>query len=184
MNWCAMTMKQHFEQLAQYNAWANARLYEAAFAMSEVDYRRDMGAFFHSMHGTLNHILLADRIWLKRLTGTGEHPNALDTILYEHRRELAEARADEDDRIIHYVDSLDNNQLGEKFSYSTTSGARHAQQLDRVLTHFFNHQTHHRGQAHAILSIWSGKEPPPLDLLYMQRGIEAPTLRELVPAGA
>ena len=68
-------MKAYFEQRAAYNRWANARLYEAAFSLSEADYRRDVGAFFKSMHGTLNHLLLTDRLWLKRLTGEGEHPN-------------------------------------------------------------------------------------------------------------
>ena len=66
-NWCAV--KAHFEQFAAYNRWANARLYHAALALSDADYRRDVGAFFKSMHGTLNHLLVADRLWLKRLTG-------------------------------------------------------------------------------------------------------------------
>jgi uncharacterized damage-inducible protein DinB len=68
-------MKAHFEQFAAYNQWANARLYEAALALDDVEYRRNVGAFFKSMHGTLNHLLLTDRIWLKRLTGEGEHPD-------------------------------------------------------------------------------------------------------------
>ncbi|MEA2821873.1 MAG: hypothetical protein QOJ86_3877 [Bradyrhizobium sp.] len=89
-------MKSYFEQRAAYNRWANARLYEAALSLSEADYRRDVGAFFKSMHGTLNHLLLTDRLWLKRLTGEGEHPNQLNAIIYEDRRALALARADED----------------------------------------------------------------------------------------
>jgi len=64
-------MKAYFEQRAAYNRWANARLYEAALSLSDADYRRDVGAFFKSMHGTLNHLLLTDRLWLKRLTGEG-----------------------------------------------------------------------------------------------------------------
>ena len=98
-------MKAHFERLAAYNRWANARLYEAAFALSDADYRRDVGALFKSMHGTLNHLLLTDRIWLKRLTGEGDHPNRLDAIIHESRRDLALARLDEDDRIMRYVDT-------------------------------------------------------------------------------
>src|SRR5262245_6897568 len=82
-------MKAHLQRLAAYNRWANSRFYEAAFALSETDYRRDVGAFFKSMHGTLNHLLLTDRICLKRLTGD---PNRLDAILYDGRRELALAR--------------------------------------------------------------------------------------------
>ena len=101
-------MKQHFEQFASYNRWANARLYEAAFALPDDDYRRNVRAFFRSMHGTLNHLVLTDRIWMKRLTGEGDHPDRLDAILYEDRAELARARADEDDRIVRYIASLDD----------------------------------------------------------------------------
>ena len=79
-------MKSHFEQFAAYNQWANARLYEAALALSDADYRRNVGAFFGSMHGTLNHLLATDRIWFKRLTGEGDHPNRLDAIIHEKSR--------------------------------------------------------------------------------------------------
>jgi uncharacterized damage-inducible protein DinB len=88
-------MKAHFEQFAAYNRWANARLYEAALALDDAAYRRDVEAFFKSLHRTLNHLLLTDRIWLKRLTGEGEHPNRLDAIIYEDRCHLPIAQADE-----------------------------------------------------------------------------------------
>jgi uncharacterized damage-inducible protein DinB len=170
-------VKAHFEQCAAYNRWANARLYEAALAMSDADYRRDVGVFFKSMHGTLNHLLLTDRIWLKRLTGEGEHPNRLDAIIHEDRRALALARADEDDRLVRYVASLDDASLHGVHGYATTSGTHFEQRRSDILAHLFNHQTHHRGQAHAILSICTGREPPPLDLLLMQRGARPPDLR-------
>lgn len=170
-------MKSRFEQLAAYNKWANARLYEAAFALPEADYRRDVGAFFKSLHGTLNHLLVADRIWMKRLTGEGEHPHKLNAIIHEDRRQLALARADEDDRIIRFVASLDEAALAGTLKYATTSGKPFEQNRADVLSHFLNHQTHHRGQAHTILSIVTGKEPPSLDLLAMQRGGTAPDLR-------
>jgi uncharacterized damage-inducible protein DinB len=79
-------MKNNFQQLASYNRWANTRLYAAALALNEVDYRRDVGAFFKRLHGTLNHLLLTDRLWLKRLTGNGDHPAALDAIIHRLRR--------------------------------------------------------------------------------------------------
>jgi uncharacterized damage-inducible protein DinB len=170
-------MKTHFEQCALYNQWANARLFEAALALSDADYRRDVGAFFKSMHGTLNHLLLVDRLWLKRLTGEGHHPNHLDAIIYEERRALALARADEDDRIIGYVGSLDDASLDGMQKYTNTSGKPFEDRRRDILAHLFNHQTHHRGQAHTILSICTGREPPPLDLMVMQRGRAAPDLR-------
>jgi len=173
-------MKARFEQLAAYNRWANARLYEAALALSEADYRRDVGAFFKSMHGTLNHLLAADRIWMKRLTGEGEAPDRVDAIIHEDRRQLARARADEDDRIVRFVTTLDEAALAGTLRYATTSGKPFEQPRADILSHFFNHQTHHRGQAHTILSICTGKEPPVLDLLAMQRGGVAPDLRALV----
>jgi uncharacterized damage-inducible protein DinB len=114
-------MKAHFEQFAAYNRWANARLYQAAFALSDTDYRRDVGAFFKSMHGTLNHLPVTDRIGLKRLTGEGDHPNQFDAIIHDDRRALAVARADEDDRIIRYVASLDEAMLDGLQEYKTTS---------------------------------------------------------------
>ena len=173
-------MKAQFEQLAVYNRWANARLYEAAFALSDADYRRDVGAFFKSLHGTLNHLLLTDRLWLKRLTGEGDHPDRLDAILYEERGALALARASEDDRIVRYVASLDDAALDGLHRYATTSGKPFEQKRRDILAHVFNHQTHHRGQAHTILSICTGREPPGLDLLGLQRGGAAPDLRSLV----
>ena len=61
-------MKKHYHTFAGYNAWANRRLYEAAGTLSDAEYRADRGAFFKSMHGTLNHLLATDRIWMKRFT--------------------------------------------------------------------------------------------------------------------
>ena len=172
-------MKAHFEQCAAYNRWANARLYEAALKLEESDYRRNVGAFFKSMHGTLNHLLLTDLLWLKRLTGEGDHPKQLDAILYEDRRVLALARAEEDERIVRYVASLDEAALNGMHKYSNTAGQPFEQRRREILAHLFNHHTHHRGQAHTILSICTGREPPSLDLLLLQRGIRAPDLRAL-----
>lgn len=172
-------MKAHFEQCAAYNRWANARVYEAALALNDSDYRRNVGAFFKSMHGTLNHLLLTDRVWLKRLTGEGDHPKRLDAIIHEDRRALALARADEDERILRYVASLDDAALNGIHKYATTSGQPFEQRRRDILAHLFNHQTHHRGQAHTILSICTGREPPSIDLLLLQRGVAAPDLRAL-----
>jgi uncharacterized damage-inducible protein DinB len=172
-------MKSHFVQLASYSRWANARLYEAALALDEADYRRNVGAFFKSLHGTLNHLLVTDRIWMKRLAGEGQHPDRLDAIIHEDRQQLALARADEDERIVRFVASLEEADISGSLKYSTTSGKPFEQARSEILAHLFNHQTHHRGQAHTILSICTGKEPPSLDLLGMQRGLPAPDLRSL-----
>jgi len=167
---------ENFKQLADYNHWANRRLYAAALALPDERYRHRTGVFFGSLHGTLNHLLLADRIWLKRLTGEGEHPLRLDAILFEDRNELARARMAEDARLKRVVSGYSEADLAAAVSYKTRSGAPHQQALKDILLHLFNHHTHHRGQAHACCSILTGREPPSLDLLAFQRGVPAPDL--------
>ena len=78
----------HFRMFGRYNAWANGRLYAAAARLSVEQYRADRGAFFKSVHGTLNHLLVTDRIWMQRFTGTGDAPNRLDAVLFETFDEL------------------------------------------------------------------------------------------------
>jgi uncharacterized damage-inducible protein DinB len=168
---------ENFRQLAAYNHWANRRLYGAAMALPEPEYRRPVGVFFGSLHGTLNHLLLTDRLWLKRLTGKGEHPDRLDAILYEDRHALLRARVAEDARLTNVVGGYRETELAEAVSYQTTSGKPQSQPLRDILLHLFNHQTHHRGQAHACVSILTGAEPPSLDLLAFQRGAPAPELQ-------
>lgn len=167
---------ENFRQFADYNHWANRRLYGAALAMPDEAYRRRTGVFFGSLHGTLNHLLLTDRVWLKRLTGEGEHPNRLDAILFEELKDLLRARLAEDARLKRVVGGYSEADLGEAVSYQTMSGQQQRQKLQDILLHLFNHQTHHRGQAHACCSIVAGQEPPSLDLLAFQRGVPAPEL--------
>jgi uncharacterized damage-inducible protein DinB len=167
----------NFRQLADYNHWANRRIHAAALAMPEEQYRRRTGVFFGSLHGTLNHLLLTDRVWLRRLTGEAEHPNRLDAILLEDRHELASARTAEDARLKRVIGGYSEADLAEPVSYQTMSGAPQRQVLGEILLHLFNHQTH-RGHAHACCSIVTGREPPSLDLLQFQRGAPAPGLTD------
>ncbi len=162
-------MKRHFQMLADYNAWVNERLYDAAAGLADADYRADHGAFFGSLHGTLNHLLVGDRIWMQRFTGKGEAPARLDAILYEDLAELRQARQAEDRRIVGYIGALSDADLAASLRYhSTRSPAEIEQELAPLLMHFFNHQTHHRGQAHGILTRIKG-EAPSFDLLVYQR---------------
>ena len=137
--------------------------------MPDADYRADRGAFFKSVHGTLNHLLVADRIWLKRFSGRGDAPNRLDAILFENLDDLRDARHREDERIIAYIDSLSEADLGGRIRYKTiTNPVEIEQPLAPALIHFFNHQTHHRGQVHGLLTGF-GLEAPSLDLILFQR---------------
>src|SRR6266567_8729614 len=102
-----MTPVAHYRMFGRYNAWANSRLYDATARLSAAQYRADRGAFFKSVHGTLNHLLATDRIWMKRFTGEGEAPDRLDAILHERLADLRAARESEDQRIVRWIDGLD-----------------------------------------------------------------------------
>lgn len=159
----------HLRTMATYNGWANRRLYAAAATLPDAAYRQTAGAYFGSLHGTLNHLLVADRIWLRRLTGVGDAPDRMDAILADRLEELRLVCEAENARVQAYVSSLSAVELDASFDYATTSGARQCQPRWTALVHLFNHQTHHRGQAHAILTRLGMEDPPPLDLLIMQR---------------
>lgn len=162
-------MKAHFVMMANYNEWANARLFRAAGTLKEALYRKEVGAYFGSLHGTLNHLLVADRIWMRRLTGRGEHPEELNALLFEDLPSLRAARVEEDRRIIAFVQSLDELAFEEAWDYRTLNGTPQRQRRREILAHLFNHETHHRGQAHTILTVLGVAEPEPLDLLIMLR---------------
>jgi len=160
---------QHYRMFAAYNRWANERIYDAAEYLSDEEWERDVRAFFGSICGTLNHVLVADRIWMHRFTGTGETHRTLSEMPHPRFAELKTARGAMDERIVDYADSLDEETLGGLFSYvSITNPTEITQPLAPALAHFFNHQTHHRGHAHMILSVLE-HEPPPLDLIYFLR---------------
>ena len=164
-------MKARYTMFAGYNAWANRRLYEAAAQLDDADYRADRGVFFKSMHGTLNHLLTADWVWMRRFTGQGPSPDRLDTINHERLADLRAAREAEDRRIVAYVDGLDEAQLAGSIRYRRVSTPEEfVQPLMPALDHFFNHQTHHRGQAHSVLCSF-GRRDLVLDLLAYQREV-------------
>lgn len=164
-------MKAHFEMMASYNAWANRRLYDAAATLSDTDYRADLGAFFKSVNGTLNHIHVGDLLWLARFRSTPQPPFGLDEIVNDDRMELAAARWVLDADIIRFIDTLTEESLASDFTYTMiTMPGTVTQRLAPALTHFFNHQTHHRGQVHVLLTQLTGTAPP-LDLIYFQREV-------------
>ncbi|ACI54371.1 putative damage-inducible protein DinB [Rhizobium sp. BK619] len=162
-------MLRQYRMFASYNRWANAQVYAAAADLSDAEFRSDRGAFFGSLHRTLNHLMVADRIWMKRFTGTGEAPTSLDAILYEERHALAAARKTEDERIIAWTGVLNEARLAADFTYSPVSQPIEiTQPLWTALSHLFNHQTHHRGQCHMTLTAL-GKPSLGLDLIYFLR---------------
>ena len=174
-------MKSRYDMFAGYNRWANARIYDAAATLSDADYRADRGAFFKSVHGTLNHLLVGDRIWMQRFTGMGEAPARLDAILYDDFAALRLARRAEDERIAAWIGSLSEADLQGTFRYRTlTNPTTIEQPRAPALDHFFNHQTHHRGLAHGLLSGLLGNErTPSLDLINYQRETNLGGIRKI-----
>jgi uncharacterized damage-inducible protein DinB len=140
-----------------------------AAALTDEEYRRNVGAYFKSLHGTLNHLLTADLIWLHRLTGTGVYPGKLDAVVCEDLPSLTAERQRTDERLLDFVQGLSPARIEESWQYRALNGAPQTKSIREVLAHLFNHQTHHRGQAHMILTVLGVVEPEPLDLLIMQR---------------
>ena len=162
-------MLRCFEMFAGYNAWANRRLYDACAALKDDDRHAGLGAFFGSLHGTLNHLLVTDLVWLARFKGEPVPDVQLDTILHDSFAPLRTAREAEDARLIAWVDTLDAATLDAEIAYSPLSRPETIRQpLWSALSHLFNHQTHHRGQCHAMLTRVA-MEAPSLDLAVYQR---------------
>jgi len=174
-------MKSRYRMFAGYNAWCNERLYDAAATLPEADYRAERGVFFKSLHGTLNHLLVGDRVWMKRFTGTGEQPPSLDAILYNDFAALRAARRSQDTLISRYIDNLSEDALLGTLRYRTIVNPQTVEQpLAPALDHFFNHQTHHRGQAHGLLSAILGNDATPsFDLIIYQRETGQGGLRKI-----
>src|SRR4051812_7186708 len=176
--------QEHFRMLAHYNQWANGRLYAAVARMAPEALAENRGAFFGSLLGTLNHLLVTDRGWMARLEG--ESPRMrLDEVLHRDFDELRAARLVQDQKLVDYVHGLSEERLAAPLDYATSSGVPQSQPLHHVLAHLFNHQTHHRGQAHHLVGLALGREATPvLDLLAYQRSAGAATAVEDARRGA
>ncbi|MGQ0677877.1 MAG: DinB family protein [Rhodospirillales bacterium] len=157
-------MQSQFATLARYNAWANRWLYDACAQLPAAAYRQDRGAFFGSIHCTLDHILWVDRLWFGRITGNPNPVQAPGEQVYECRSELRAAREDEDQKIVAVVDGIAPKRLDEDLRYVTLEGGERRTRLSLILTDVFNHQTHHRGQVHTMLT-QAGVAAPDLDLI-------------------
>jgi uncharacterized damage-inducible protein DinB len=154
-----------WRQYARYNTLANTRLYDACAALDDATRKRDVGAFFGSLHGTLNHLLLGDRIWMARFNGEAHPSTGLDAILFEAFDALRQAREEVDARIERFFAAPPPGFWDRPIRYVNNGGCVFEDAPDLVVPHFFNHQTHHRGQAHGLLSMLGlGKRTPVLDL--------------------
>jgi uncharacterized damage-inducible protein DinB len=160
---------------ARYNRWMNDKLYAVAASLSDEARKRDLGAFFKSIHGTFNHLLLADRIWLARFTGVTVPEGfmgpggirSLDQELYVDFGDLRRERALTDDELTAWVSGLTDERLAVPLVYMRL-GQKHESPLWWAVAHLFNHQTHHRGQITTLLT-QQGCDPGVTDLFAMLR---------------
>jgi uncharacterized damage-inducible protein DinB len=152
---------------ADYNRWANERLYEACAQLGDADYRADLGAFFRSVHGTLNHLLLGDLLWLARIRGTAPPAGRLDAELAPDLPALRRRQAQSDATLCDYLQTCREADLPQPVRYTSVMTGK-AMSLPRwtALTHLFNHQIHHRGQLTALLSRL-GVDYGDIDLVWM-----------------
>lgn len=162
-----MSALESFRTMACYNRWMNERLYALCAKMSDDERKRDRGAFFKSIHGTFNHLLLGDRVWMGRFTGEPFHVESLDQELYADFDELRAERARTDEHILSFTDGLDESAVEGELRYTSIVDPAERTILMRLaLLHFFNHQTHHRGQATALIS-QAGYDPGVTDLMWL-----------------
>lgn len=179
-----MPITEHYAALARYNLWMNRKLYAVAATLDDGERRRNLGAFFRSVHGTLAHLLLADRAWLGRLAGNAETGasrdasgaeilvGSLDQILYENFLDLRREREATDDAILAWTESIDDHVLERPIRYRNVSGNEYEHPTWWAALHLFNHGTHHRGQATTLLK-QLGADPGVTDLAAMLREEQA-----------
>lgn len=139
--------------LAAYNQWINQRLYEVCAQISDQERKADRGAFFKSIHSTLNHLLDSDRIWLDRFLGQPSAGKAIGKELYSSFEALRQHREATDRDIVAWAATLSERWLAEPFEYtSNVDGKARILPTWVLVAHMFNHQTHHRGQLTTLLS--------------------------------
>lgn len=168
----AMMSPEWLNALARYNRWMNDKLYALAANLDDEARKRDCGAFFKSIHGTFNHLLLADRVWLGRFKGIqnpegfmGPGIRTLDQELFADFDELRRERAVTDDELATWVAGLTSERLAAPISFMRR-GKPHESPLWWSVAHVFNHQTHHRGQITTLFA-QQGHDPGVTDLFAM-----------------
>lgn len=173
-----MTRLDHLSLMATYNQWMNEKLCAAAATLPAQELSADRKAFFGSILGTLNHLVVADIIWLKRFSAhpagfkTLEsirglaNPQALSQQIFSDLDELVAQRQFLDKAIVELTSELREADLDVTLHYANTAGIKAQRDFYGLLIHFFNHQTHHRGQATTLLS-QAGADVGSTDLLAL-----------------
>jgi uncharacterized damage-inducible protein DinB len=161
-----MDLRSHFTTLARYNVWATCKLFEHVDALPEDQYRRDVGLFFKSVHGTLNHLLVGEQVWFPRFA-TGTSPKrALNEEVESDRHRLREGLLAAVPRWEPLVAGVPDARWDGMLDYVTTKGVPQSLPFAATLGHVFNHGTHHRGQITAAITAL-GHPCPEIDLVWM-----------------
>lgn len=159
----------YVQRMSRYNRWQNENLYGVADRLSDHERRRDRGAFFGSIHQTLNHLLRGDQQWMSRFAGWPKPSIGIreSVSLYPDWNDLKRERTAADAAIIAWADGFDPDWTkGDLTWFSGGLNREVTRPRWQLVTHFFNHQTHHRGQVHAMLTQAGGK-PHDTDLFVM-----------------
>jgi uncharacterized damage-inducible protein DinB len=156
-------MLDAFRIFARYNRVANERLYEQVGKLDVAEYRRERRGSFGSIHALLNHPLVGDLFWRSWFAGGGKTTPPLNTILFETFAEINSARAEEDAAIETFFAKVGGDFLIRRLAYTNSRGKDYVEEAAPAVLHFFNHQTHHRGQVHVMLS-QTEVSPPALDM--------------------
>jgi uncharacterized damage-inducible protein DinB len=159
----------YVQRMARYNRWQNQNLYGVADVLSDEERRRERGAFFGSVHKTLSHLLWGDRVWMSRFAALPRPEVSIpgSVSLYQDWEPMKRERAAFDETIVDWADRLDPDWLAGDLTYHSSSAKRDISKPTWLLvTHFFNHQTHHRGQVHCMLTQAGGK-PHDTDLPFL-----------------
>ena len=158
-----MTAITNFQLLSNFNTWANAKIFSSCKRLDDTEYKKDRGAFFSSIHGTLNHLLVVDKAYISRIKGKDHGLKSLDQILYEKLFQLEEARIKEDKRLVDLVNNLSEESIHKEITYKGFETGNTTYTINILLITLFNHQTHHRGQIHNMLS-QAGIKVPQIDI--------------------
>ncbi len=165
-----MITPEYVQMMARYNDWQNRSIYTAASSVTDAARQLDRGAFFGSIHGTLSHLLWGDTIWMSRF-GEGDAPEGgipQSAGSFDDWASLVAARRLADDRILEWAARVSEDELrGDLSWYSGAMGREFSKPRDMLIVHMFNHQTHHRGQVHAMLTA-AGAKPDDTDIPFMK----------------
>lgn len=173
-----MQLKDHVRLMAEYNQWMNAKLYEVCARLSLAELHENRGAYFGSVIGTLNHLVVADILWLQRIgRGLGDRPElgdvmqlptpeALNTTIDSNLKQLEGLRKSLDESLLSFARTIEDVDLQKTIIYKNIKGVESSRGVFTLLMHVFNHQTHHRGQMTTLLS-QAGQDVGVTDLLAL-----------------